>query len=105
MQTSSSTEETCTESDVDESNMNKDDDNVQKRPIEATRKRQDSWAIKGQTIQRIHRQCRLRKFTPTEKNCPIPLEYIDITRRTVTTLRDNPNRACTIASTKNQKRS
>ena len=85
--------DTNTESETEESEENDDIKALQKPQVEPRKKRQDSWIIKGQTIQRIHRQARLRKFAPTEKNCPIPLKYIDITRRTETTLRDK-SEAC-----------
>ena len=52
------------------------------------RKYQDSWIIKGGLLKKIHRQPRYRKFIPTEENCPIPLKYIDITRKTETTIKD-----------------
>jgi hypothetical protein len=48
----------------------------------------DTWKLVGNTLQRIHRTPRYRLFYPTEKNCPIPVEYLDILRRTQTDLRD-----------------
>ena len=46
----------------------------------------DSWKITPDVVIRIHNQPRTKTFVPTEENCPLPLHYLDVMRKTDTTL-------------------
>ena len=46
----------------------------------------DSWSISGGSICRHHVELRVKLYVPTEELFSIPLQYIDVTRNTDTTL-------------------
>ena len=48
--------------------------------------RNDFWSIEGNYIYRHHLEPRVRLYVSKEESFPIPLRYIDVTRRTLTTL-------------------
>ena len=82
------TSNTNSEEEETDSDKNDTESDKEGQVTQMTRKYQDSWIIKGGLLKKIHRQPRYRKFIPTEENCPIPLKYIDITRKTETTIKD-----------------
>ena len=48
--------------------------------------RNDFWTISGNFIFRHHVELRIKLYVPNEESFPIPLDYIDVVRRTNTTL-------------------
>ena len=47
---------------------------------------EDFWSLTQDVLIRHHKIPRRHLFVPTKKNCPIPLEYIDVLRTTYTDL-------------------
>ena len=47
---------------------------------------EDSWFINKQCLVRKNSVPRLKLFVPTQAECPIPLEYLDVMRTTTTSL-------------------
>ena len=47
---------------------------------------QNFWSTNGEVIIRHHRVPRDSLFIPTDDNCPMPLKYLDVFRRTYTDL-------------------
>ena len=54
---------------------------------------EDSWVIAGNILRRIHSRPRLRQFRPDEVECPVPLKYLDVHRKTSTDLSDKSESA------------
>ena len=48
--------------------------------------RNDTWSIEGDFIDRHHVEPRVRLFVPKEESFPVPLKYVDVTRKTHATL-------------------
>ena len=48
--------------------------------------RSDFWSIEGNYIYRHHVEPRVKLYVPKEEPFPIPLRYVDVVRRTNTTL-------------------
>ena len=46
----------------------------------------DFWTITGEFIYRHHVEPRVKLYVPREETFPIPVEYIDVTRTTCTSL-------------------
>ena len=47
---------------------------------------QDYWIISSDRLTRVHVDQRLNLYCPTENDLPIPIRYIDVTRKTITNL-------------------
>ena len=45
---------------------------------------EDTWTITADVLIRHHITPRIKLFVPTEANCPLPLKYIDVLRKTTT---------------------
>ena len=43
-------------------------------------KEDDVWLVNAELITRVHQRPRRTLYTPTEEECPIPLQYIDVVR-------------------------
>ena len=54
-------------------------------PLEAP---EDAWLITDHSVIRIHKVPRVDLFKPDEASFPIPIEYLDVMRRTETDLVD-----------------
>ena len=46
----------------------------------------DFWTVTGEFIHRHHVEPRVKLYVPREESFPIPLNYIDVTRTTYTSL-------------------
>lgn len=63
-------------------------DNAQ-QPEEEPDESQDFWALPNNDVLiRFHRGPRSKLYIPTQDNCPLPLKYLDVLRRTTTDLED-----------------
>ena len=48
----------------------------------------DKWIVAGNNLIRIHNKPRSALFVPKEDECPIPLRYLDVCRKTQTNILD-----------------
>ena len=46
----------------------------------------DTWKLTSDVLIRIHNQPRRKTYVPTEAECPLPLTYLDVARKTETDL-------------------
>ena len=48
--------------------------------------RKDTWFLNLNVLIRHHSVPRMRLYVPTEADCPVPLDYLDVVRETTTDL-------------------
>ena len=70
-------------SDADNEDLN---DEIPRRAPVAPVGAEDTWACNGITLIRYHAIPRLELYVPTESECPLPLDYLDVMRETETDL-------------------
>ena len=55
-------------------------------PVEEDPELEDYWTLTSDVLVIHHMKPRLKLFTPSDENCPIPLRYLDVRRLTTTNL-------------------